>query len=144
MSAPSYSLPARSQATHLWLLAIGLGSLTIMGYIGVRSGANNFPALMGVTFTIAIFSAVFSSPVLLLLPLISRWALKAPTLVSRRLRLALAVSSLFGAAAVSAYLVARGLDAGPNNVNVLWFAAPYLPAALLAAAYVYRPWLFRP
>jgi len=114
-----------------------------MGYIGVRSTYSNLVAFIRVATVLFLFSALFSSPVLLILPLASRWALHAPTLLSRRLRLALAVIILFGAFAVSTFLFARYLDKGPNNINIFWAAAPYLPAALVAAAYAYRPWLFR-
>jgi hypothetical protein len=115
-----------------------------MGYIGVRSSSSDLVAFVRVAIVVFLLSALFSSPVLLLLPLASRWALNAPTLLSRRLRLALTVIALFGAFAVSTFLLARYLDKGPNNINIFWAAAPYLPAALVAAAYTYRPWLFRP
>jgi hypothetical protein len=144
MESTSFQLPTRSQATQAWLLTVSLGTLIIMGYLGVHNDSSNFLAFISVAAIILVFSALFSSPTLLILPLASRWALTAPTFTLRRLRLALVVAILFGTLAVSIFLLTRDVEAGPKSINIFWFAAPYLPAALVAAAYVYRPWLFRP
>lgn len=144
-TSPSSS-PPLLLALLLWVATLGLGAVLLASWVFFHHKEPNstLEDSLSITLVCTAFAAMLSAPVLLVLPVTLRWAVSADMLFRRRSRTLLVIGSLVGLAAFCSYWILTEGNQHFGEAELLWLAAPYLPAALLAAAFVYRPWLFRP
>jgi hypothetical protein len=101
------------------------------------SSRNPFDDIIWVSAFVGLFATAFSLPTLLLLLFAMHWVFRTATMANRWVRLLLVVGASFGLAAGAGYYLLPISRMGAH------FMACYLLAALLAATYIYRSWLFR-
>jgi hypothetical protein len=136
----------------LWLTTLVFGAVLIVLYTALLKSsapASSWFAL-GPLMVISLTAAIFSWPVLFVLPASIEWAFRPIELLQRHLRLLVVLSSLFAMAAFIACLIAgwfiwiftESSQSWLRATRMLNITIPYLPATFLAAYWLYAKWLF--
>jgi hypothetical protein len=126
---------------NFWLLAMMLGSVLILLYPALT--ATSGKGSQGILLYAAGLSIVLSLAALpLLLPLLP-WALTAPSVGLRWLRVFTLQSLSLGGLTALGYQLAGGHDHGGFGAVAPLVGSIYFVAGLLVAVVMYWPWLFR-
>lgn len=122
-----------------WLLTILLGSVFMLLLPTLTTSTNNKDSY-GFLVAVAGFASILSLAALPLLP----WALTAPSVGLRWLRVFTLQSLSLGGLTALGYKMAGGSSHGGFGAVALLVGTIYFVAGLLVAAAVYWPWLRRP
>ena len=141
MKPISSTTPLRVSAFAMWLITLVIGGIAV-ALTSLLSNSSYPYRTIGLAVIVSGFAACFSSPTLLILPVIICWALTPAAVEQRWCRLLLIIMGLFSCVALGGCWFL--LDGRLVKVSgLLCYTIPYLGAAIIAAACVYRPWLFR-
>ena len=120
----------------LWLYANSLGTILLGCYLATQ-GDTSFV----LTAIVGLFAAGISLPIIALCPVLFGRAFAATDRTIRLLLGGLAVTGLFTLALGIAAMVNTEFNIPASTI--IHLSAPYFPAALIAAGFAYKPWLFK-
>ena len=133
--------PTLSRNLSFWLLAMLLGSMFLLLLPVIMDTYHDKDGYRFVVIALATILSLATLP--LLLPLLP-WALTAPPVGLRWLRVFTLQGLSLGGLTGLGYALAGGSAHGGFGIMALPVGTVYFVAGLLAAVVVYRAWLFRP